>query len=63
MTEITINWKQGDTISDWDEKCIRVIETFGLPGGKYTTKLSEDHMILNFVDAEDALMARLLIGG
>lgn len=62
MTEITINWKQGDTISDWDEKCIRVIETFGLPGGKYTTKIDEDHMILNFLDAKDALMAKLMIG-
>jgi len=63
MTKVTINWRQGDTINDWDKKCIRVIETFGLPGNKYTTELSEDHMIFKFVDAEDALMARLIIGG
>lgn len=63
MTKVKIVWQTGDTIIDWDEKCIRVIETFGLPGGKYTTELSKDHMILHFVEAEDALMARLIIGG
>jgi hypothetical protein len=63
MTKVKIVWQTGDTISDWDEKCIRVIETFGLPGNKYTTELSEDHMILNFADCEDALMARLMLGG
>jgi hypothetical protein len=62
MTKVTINWRQGDTINDWDKKCIRVIETFGLPGNKYTTELSEDHMIFTFVDAEDAVIARLMIG-
>jgi len=63
MTEVKIVWQNGDTISDWDEKCIRVIEAFGLPGGKYTTKLSEDHMILNFVETEDAVVAKLMLGG
>jgi len=62
MTKVKIVWKTGDTISDWDKKCIRVIETFGLPGNKYTTEISEDHMILNFVEPEDAMVAKLMIG-
>jgi hypothetical protein len=62
MTAVKITWRNGDTIANWDEKCIRVIETFGLPGGLYTTELSEDHMILNFADSEDAVMAKLMLG-
>lgn len=46
----------------WNEICARVLERFGLPGGKYTTEVTTDYMIFNFIDAEDALMASLMIG-
>jgi hypothetical protein len=63
MTDIKVDWKNRDTIPDWNEKCIRVIESFGLPGNKYMTQVTEDYMIFSFIEAEDALMARLIIGG
>jgi hypothetical protein len=63
MIDIKISWNSGDTYSEWDEKCIRIIETFGLPGNKFTTQLNEDCLVFSFNDAEDALMAKLIIGG
>ena len=63
MTEIRVDWMVGDTVSLWTEKCATIIETYGLPGNKYFTSVTEDYMLFSFVDAEDALMARLIIGG
>ena len=63
MTEIKVNWQEGDTETLWTEKCIKVIEAFGLPGNKYFTSVTEDYMLFSFIEPEDALMARLLIGG
>ena len=63
MIDIKVPWKDGDSVSDWTDKCAQVLESFGLPGNKYMTKVTEDYMIFSFVDAEDALMARLIIGG
>lgn len=63
MTEIRVDWMVGDTVSLWTEKCATIIETFGLPGTKYFTSVTEDYMLFSFVDPEDALMARLIIGG
>jgi hypothetical protein len=62
--KVKVVWKLGqDTSEWWDQVCIWAIEEFGLPGNKYKTELTEDYMIFSFVDAEDALMARLIIGG
>jgi hypothetical protein len=63
MTEVRVDWLAGDDIPLWDKKCIRVIESFGLPGGKYETELTEDYMIFHFKDPRDALMAKLMLGG
>lgn len=63
MTDIKIQWQATETISDWDQKCIRIIETFGLPGEKYTTTLNVDYMLFSFNDAEDAMIAKLIVGG
>ena len=63
MTEIRINWMEGDTVSLWTEKCATIIEAFGLPGNKYFTSVTEDYMLFNFIEAEDAVMAKLMIGG
>ena len=62
MTEIRVNWMNGDTVVLWTEKCATILEAFGLPGDKYFTSVTEDYMIFSFVDAEDAVMARLMIG-
>lgn len=52
---VHIPWKYGDTISNWDEKCVFAIETFGLPGLKYITHLSEDSMDFIFIEEKDAI--------
>lgn len=63
MTDITVVWESGDTNSQWTDKCAQIVESFGLPGDKYMTKVTEDYMIFSFVDAEDALIAKLMLGG
>ena len=63
MTEVRVDWLAGDDIPLWDKKCIRVIESFGLPGGKYETELTENYMIFHFKDPQDALVAKLMLGG
>jgi len=52
---IRILWKIGDTINDWDQKCIWAIETYGLPGVKYITHLTEDYMDFCFKNEKDAV--------
>lgn len=63
MIEIRVNWMEGDTVSLWTEKCATIIEAFGLPGTKYFTSVTEDYMLFNFVNPEDAMIAKLMIGG
>jgi hypothetical protein len=62
MTQVKITWRDGDDIPLWDEKCINVVERFGLPGGRYETELTADYMIFHFKDAEDAVVAKLMLG-
>lgn len=52
----------GVGVETWNETCARVLERFGLPGGKYITEVTEDYMIFNFNDPDDALVATLMIG-
>lgn len=61
MTEIKIPWDS--TTAHWPAKCVRIIESFGLPGGKYITRMGDEYMIFSFTEPEDALMAKLIIGG
>ena len=49
---IKIYWKKGDTLSAWDEKCIELIEMFGLPGGRYVTSFCEDFLEIKFYKIE-----------
>lgn len=62
MTEIRVDWMVGDTVSLWTEKCATIIEAFGLPGDKYFTSVTEDYMLFSFIEPEDAMMAKLMIG-
>ena len=61
MNEVSVPWRQGDTISSWNEVCAQIVERFGLPGDKYTTEVSADWMGFKFKDEKDALMCRLMI--
>jgi len=58
---IKIYWKNGDNISAWDERCIELLEHFGLPGGRYVTSFSENYLEINFYKHEDAVLATLLL--
>ena len=43
---VLIYWKNGDSCTSWNEKCIEVMEHFGLPGHKYTTTVTDESEML-----------------
>ncbi len=60
---IKIDWGIGDGYGEpWNEICAVVIEKFGLPGGRYITEVSNQHMIFYFKEQEDQLIAKLTLG-
>ena len=60
MTRITVPWKnQSNTW--WNETCAKILEHFGLPGDRYVTEITADHMHFDFNDDKDALMCRIMI--
>lgn len=63
MTEVRVDWQVGNYVPPWNEMWISILERFGLPGDKYETKLTDDHLIFQFKDFEDAVIAKLMIGG
>lgn len=60
MVEIKVPWENRSNIR-WNEICARIIEHFGLPGGKYQTELNTDYMCFSFVDERDALLCKIMI--
>lgn len=58
--EIKIPWEVQHNIQ-WNETCAQIIEQFGLPGGRYTTKITNDWMLFTFNNEEDAFMCKILI--
>ncbi len=60
MTEISVPWEQQSNIW-WNEVCAKVVEQFGLPGDRYTSHPSENHMKFIFKNEQDAFMCKLLI--
>ena len=56
---VRIFWKNGDTITGRDEKCIWAIETFGLPGDKFITHADSDFMDFMFKYEKDAMFFSL----
>ena len=60
MTRITVPWKnQSNTW--WNETCANILEHFGVPGDRYVTEITADHMHFDFTDDRDALMCRIMI--
>jgi len=60
MTRITVPWKnQSNTW--WNETCANILEHFGLPGDRYVTEITADHMHFDFNDDKDALMCTIMI--
>lgn len=63
MHKVKVNWTLGqDTDEWWNMVCIWAIEEFGLPGDKYKTELTEDYMIFDFNEKEDAALMLLRWG-
>jgi hypothetical protein len=60
MIEISVPWKSQSDVW-WNETCARIIEHFGLPGGKYTTEVSVNEMKFFFKDEKEALMCKIMI--
>jgi hypothetical protein len=60
MARITVPWKNQSS-TWWNETCARIIEHFGLPGGRYVTEVNPECMYFDFGNEKDALMCRLLI--
>lgn len=52
---VNLYWMNGDTVSDWNEKCARAIELFGLPGDKFVTHSTETYMEFYFKNETDAI--------
>lgn len=61
MTEICIPWKGYQSNTWWNEICARIVDKFGLPGGKYTTEVSENEMKFFFKDEREALLCKIMI--
>jgi hypothetical protein len=61
MHEIFIPWDDRNGTLWWNETCAKVIEHFGLPGGKYTSHPTEDSMSFIFYNDKDALLCRILL--
>jgi hypothetical protein len=60
MTRITVPWKN-QTNTWWNETCANILEHFGLPGDRYVTEITADHMHFDFSDERDALMCKIMI--
>lgn len=54
-TKVRIPWREGDSITSWNETCAWAIEQFGLPGSRYETHPTADYMDFLFVDDRDAI--------
>jgi hypothetical protein len=49
-------------VSDWHEHCATAIEMFGLPGDKFTCRITHSDMEFWFRDEKDAIMFELCCG-
>jgi len=60
MTEISVPWKSQSDVW-WNGTCAKIIEHFGLPGGKYTTEVSVNEMKFFFKNEKEAFLCRIMI--
>lgn len=62
MVTVHVPWSsKTNTTLIWNEITANIINHFGLPGGRYTTELSSDHMNFIFENDQDGLMCKILI--
>ena len=51
-----------DHINNWNECCATAIELFGLPGDKYTCRMTTNAIEFWFLEEKDALLFELTCG-
>jgi len=61
VNEICVHWKRGDTLSSWSDLCAKIIEQFGLPGGRYSTEVCAEFMSFKFENEKDAFLCKILL--
>jgi hypothetical protein len=60
---VTIEWGAGaENETQWNDISIWCIETFGLPGDRYITDISTQHMTWFFRSVQDAVFMKLKYG-
>lgn len=60
MNDILIPWRNQSNLL-WNELCAKVVERFGLPGGRFVTEVTEDSMKIKFKNEHDATICRMLL--
>jgi len=60
MYNVYIPWKE-QRDQYWNDLCARVVEHFGLPGGKYTSHPEADWMTFSFKSEQDHLICKMLL--
>jgi hypothetical protein len=61
MHIVLVPWDDRNGTLWWNETCAKVLEHFGLPGGRYTSHPTEDSMSFIFYNDKDALLCRILL--
>jgi hypothetical protein len=60
---VTIQWGAGaENETQWNDISIWCVETFGLPGDRYITDISTEHMTWFFRSDQDAVFMKLKYG-
>lgn len=57
---VTVPWQNQNNVW-WNETCAKVMEHFGLPGGRYVTEVSTECMKFIFHDDKDALLCQIMV--
>ncbi len=57
---VIVPWQNQNNIW-WNETCAKVMEHFGLPGGRYVTEVSTECMKFIFHDDKDALLCQIMV--
>jgi hypothetical protein len=45
----------------WNEICARVLEVFGLPGDRYVTTSSTQHLVIKFKSEKDYTLCQIML--
>jgi hypothetical protein len=61
--QVRVKWKQGDTVSQWNEEMAWVTEQFGVPGKNWQADVNDQSINIFFNKERDAIAAILRLGG